>query len=296
MAEEVSPSKVLQQVAGAVPENIRPNIIIVGSVAAAYWLFKGKKSYGVRTKDIDSVISPHVEAVDKGKAIAEKLLAEGWTPRTEGDFGKPGNAATPDDRLPALRLWPPNTKDWFFELLTEPASDDQAERAFTRFIVHGTDHYGLPSFRYTGIATFEAEQTVFGIRCALPEMMVLANMLEHPEIRSDKVKGTEIKRSNKDLGRVLAIARLSAEQQMATWPVRWRRSLVARFPATRQELASRAGDGLRELIESPGDLQQSADTCNAGLLAHNSVTASELAQTAKRVLALVQQIAVERLT
>ncbi|MBS0188440.1 MAG: hypothetical protein JSS51_10245 [Planctomycetes bacterium] len=293
MAEEVSPSKVLKQVGGAVPEGIRPNIIIIGSVAAAYWLFRGKQSYGVRTKDIDSVISPRVEAVDKGRAIAEKLLGEGWTPRTEGDFGKPGDASTPVKQLPALRLWPPHSKDWFFELLTEPAGDDQAERVFTRFVVNGTDHYGLPSFRYTGVATFEAGETEFGIRCAIPEMMALANLLEHPEIKPDRVKGTDIKRSNKDLGRVLAIARLSVERQIEIWTERWRRALEARFPERRQELAARAGNGLRELIDSPGDLQQAADTCNAGLLAQSPVTADQLGQTARRVLVLLQQIAVK---
>ncbi len=44
-------------------------------------------------------------------------------------------------------------------------------------------------------------------------MMALANMLEHPKIKSDTMsgllQGRTIKRSNKDLGRVLAIAYLS---------------------------------------------------------------------------------------
>jgi len=290
MADEVSPTRVLRQVASAVPEEMKPNIIVIGSLAAAYWLFKGDKSYGVRTKDIDSVISPYVQAVDKGRAIAEKLLAEGWSPRTEGDFGKPGGAGTPEDKLPALRLFPPGEQSWFFELLTEPASDEQTERTFTRFVVNGTDHYGLPSFPFTGIVAFEAGGTESGIRCALPEMMALANMLEHQQIKPEKVKGTDTKRSNKDLGRVLAIASVSKESNMERWPERWRRGLTARFPKKAGDLAARAGDGIRALIGSEGDLYQAAESCNAGLLARKPTTPERLREIGSRVLMLTEEL------
>jgi len=39
-AKEVSPRKVLAEVAAAVPPDVHPNIIIIGSLAAAYWLFR----------------------------------------------------------------------------------------------------------------------------------------------------------------------------------------------------------------------------------------------------------------
>src|SRR5207249_9663095 len=51
--------------------------------------------------------------------------------------------------------------------------------------------------------------TDFAIFIARPEMMALAHLLEHPVIgtqtMSTKIGGQILKRSNKDLGRVLAI-------------------------------------------------------------------------------------------
>lgn len=48
-AKEVSPRKVLQQVAQAVPEEVRPNMIIIGSLAAAHHLFRDNDKIVVRT-------------------------------------------------------------------------------------------------------------------------------------------------------------------------------------------------------------------------------------------------------
>lgn len=100
-------------------------------LAAAYWIFRKDESFGVRTKDVDCVLSAYVAAVDKGRAVAGALLAAGWTPQDDGVFAKRGTADTPDARLPAVRLYPPECRDWFIELLTEPASEDQTERGPT---------------------------------------------------------------------------------------------------------------------------------------------------------------------
>jgi len=61
---EISPRKVLAEVAAAVPSDIHQNIIIIGSLAAAYGLFHGDDAFGARTKEIDCVLSPHLSAVD----------------------------------------------------------------------------------------------------------------------------------------------------------------------------------------------------------------------------------------
>jgi len=51
---------VLAEVAKAIPRDVHPNIIIIGSLAAGYGLFRRGENSGVRTKDVDCVLSPHL--------------------------------------------------------------------------------------------------------------------------------------------------------------------------------------------------------------------------------------------
>ena len=289
-ATAVSPAEAIARVATAVPKAIRGNIIIIGSLAAGYQLLRGEPEHQVRTKDVDCVIAPLVAAVQKAPQLTEALLAHGWTPRGAGEHSTPGNAGTPLNELPAVRLYPPGSTDWFIELLTVPQSETERGKSWTRIALKNGEHYGLPSFPFTELATWAADRTEFGIACARPEMMALANLLEHPAIRPETISGAlfvdhEIKRSNKDLGRALAIAHLTPADDLDEWPQLWRAGLQACFPATWRDLAARAGDGVRALLVSPGDLQEAVFTCNNGLLANRNVEAEALRVTGERLLA-----------
>ncbi len=268
---DVPAREVIRQIAAAMPEDCRGNIVLVGSLAAAYQLFRDDVMLHVRTKDADCVISPRVTAADRGKKVAERLLRAGWTHRTEGAFGEPGRAETATERLPLIRLHPPGMREWFIELLTvrDPASGEWA-----RIEALG-GHYALRAFEFSPLLTFEPDETEFGIRCARPAMMVLANLLEHPEIRPERmsglIAGRAIRRSNKDLGRVLAIAILSGEERTERWVGEWERALRACFPDRWAALGARCGNGLRALLASPDDREEAVWACELGLLEYGGV-------------------------
>jgi len=280
---DVHPRIVFEQVARAIPPKLHAHIIVIGSLAAAYWFAEHEPAYVVHTKDIDSVVSPRIDAVDKGQTIAQALLDAGWTSRSEGAFGTPGTQETPEGDLPAIRLYPPNERGWFLELLTEPESELQRERRWQR-VVLPSGHHALPSFQFTSVATHGARATDSGIRAAIPAMMALANLLEHPEIRENRIGGTTMKRSNKDLGRVLSLARLSRDAEVDEWPGLWLAGLRATFPTRWGELAPRVGQGIVALLASPEDLQQATDNANNALLAARKATPEQMRATGERLL------------
>ena len=137
-SNEVSPRQVFAEVAAAVPPDVHPNIIIIGSLAAAFRLIQGDDTFGVRTKDIDCVLSPHVSAVEKGRIVAERLIAAHWQPRSEGEFGRPGTKSTPADKLPAVRLYPPTAINGLSNCLPN-------RRARSRPIKYGRPYHWHPA-------------------------------------------------------------------------------------------------------------------------------------------------------
>ena len=110
-------------------------------------------------------------------------------------------------------------------------------------------YFGLPSFEFLSVAAYKPLDTEFGIRYSRPVMMALANLLSHrviaPDTMSTMIEDRAIKRSNKDLGRVLALARFSGDAEIGEWPEQWLEALTVCFPTRWRDLALTAADAMR---------------------------------------------------
>lgn len=294
MMDSLAPGAVLKQVAEALPTACREQVIIIGSLAAAYHFFGTDTGKELRTKDVDCMLVPHAKAVAVAREVAEQLLAAKWTLRTDDPpWAKPGTADQADEDLPLVRLNPPANTAWFIELMGVPAEANNGlpAKAYERLTTKIGD-FALCSFGFLGLAEWKPHDTPFGVRTASPEMMALANLLHHPEIRPEIMSGggfgsNPVKRSNKDLGRVLALAHLTRPGELEAWSGRWMEALTAKYPSRARALALVAGSGLRQLLLSEEDMDQAILTCNLGLLSSMEVTRDMLAGTGQRVLAEV---------
>lgn len=283
----LAPRAVLAHVARQVPEECRANLVVVGSLAAAYQILGERGRGTVRTKDIDCLLVPRVAALRVGTSVAEALLAAGWRHRAEGRHGRPGTRATPDDDLPVIRLDPPDTTGWYLELLSVLEAGDPRDRAFERVVLGDGGHYALASFRHLDVAAHQPIATPEGLRCARLAMLVLSNLLRNPALRPDRMlAGGEPgpRRSNKDLGRVLSIARLVGREGVEEWPAAWEDALRTYYAEHWPELAARAGDGIRALLASEGDLREALEISRLGLLAQVPMTSDAFRIVAERLL------------
>lgn len=286
----ISPAAVLLEIAAAIPERTKPNLILIGSLAVGYHYFGHGDGMAVRTKDADCLLVPHIAAVEVGRAITVDLMNAGWEMRADPDFGRPGTPGTDVESLPVVRLHPPGGADWFIELLTEPESPDERKMKLHRMSTPRGD-FALPSFGYLALASFMPKVTDFGIRVARPQMMALANLLEHPSIEGATMSRgfagrADNKRANKDLGRVVAIAQLETrddEDALLGWPQLWKGALREKYGFDWRDLARRAGDGMRRLLASPEDMEQAHFTCCMGLLAERPPTYEAFVITGRRL-------------
>ena len=282
---ELRPSVALARLAQALPPSVRENVTVIGSVAAGFHFESENAPTEVRTKDIDCVLAPYLKAVGAGTQIAAELIAHGWRPSLERP---PGNAVTPDNELPVIRLYPPTGEDWFVELLGVPLAPGVPGTSWSRISLKSGD-FGLPSFPYLGIATHRPTVTDWGISCGRVEMMALAHLLEHPELTpqliSKQIDDRKIKRCNKDLGRVLALAYLTPEREMESWPTQWIEALQSVLGAGWQEAANRVPHGVRALLESSEELEQAWFANNVGLLAGRGVSLEATGVAGERLMA-----------
>lgn len=245
----------------------------------------------IRTKDADCLLFPRQHAIESGISITDTLIESGWRYAREISGREPGDSNTPDHELPAVRLWPPDSSRWFIELLTDPDASVQQGKHWLRISTKHGD-FGLCSFRFLALLRHQPEPTDAGIRMARPEMMALANLLSHPTIGPEKMSAgfagrAKIKRSNKDLGRVLAIAYLAMredENALLNWTSFWAEALQSIFPAEAPALAMAAGSGIRELLDSDEDLAQAHFTCANGLLSSVDLTLEQLRIIGLRLL------------
>ena len=293
MDKPLSPKAVLRQISEAMPDKCRKSVVIVGSLAAGYYYFGNDSDRSLRTKDADCMISPHAMAAGIAKDLTEDLINAGWQIRKDSIWGSPGTPETPENALPLVRLHPPEQTEWFLELLGSPSDETRgnAGRHFER-IETSRGHFALCSFDFLRLVECGPISTEFEIQIARPEMMALANLLHHPEIGSEligtPISGRTIRRSNKDLGRVLALAYLQATKSLADlegWPRQWHNALAEKYQNDISGFVMNTGNGLRMLLENEDCLEEALWTCNNGLLSSNALIASEFKATGKRFIA-----------
>lgn len=293
----VDPRALFQRLARELPPELLGRVFVVGSLAAACYHTVRLKSGGVKTKDADLVLHPAGDETP-ARDIARLLLARGWRHRRLGGF-EPGTHETPADKLPAIRLYPPEHEDYFIELLILPSGEQPGAKTWLHVELE-EGYFGLPSFEFLAVTAVDRCRLDDTLDYARPSMMALANLLSHPELDNDPpmttpIAGRDIHRSSKDLGRVLALTWLEPRDEVDQWPSRWELALRTCFPSRWRELAARVGDGLRALLEDVDRFDEAWHCCNDGLLSGHGVTHDQLRATADQlmidVLALVEQLA-----
>lgn len=256
---------------------------MVGSLAAAYHFRVELQRQGVNTKDADLVVHPAGDTLSCA-GMAERLLDRGWQRHPDCYAAR---FPDPADALRAIRLYPPDSTDYFVEFLNLPEVGQREIQKWVPVEVAG-GWYGLPTFRFQGLSAHGRLRSEQGLEYASPAMMALPNLLCHPIVRPDRMSqpigGRKILRSPRDLGRVLAIAQLSTREEVEAWLDRWLQGLKACFPDEWRELARSAGNGLRELLDREEVLEEALHTCEVGLLRGRGVTLANLAAIGEQVV------------
>jgi hypothetical protein len=285
MAELLDPEFLFSSLAKTIPQKLHQHMIMVGSLATAYQFRKKLAQPAVNTKDADVVIHPAGDVGSVAK-IAETLLAAGWKRRSDC-------RAVPDpsavDKKSVIRLNPPGSNAYYFELLALPPEEQSASVEW-RPVQLSDGWYAAPSFRFLRLILNDPQLSNSGLKYGLPAMLALSNLLSHQSARSrlisNLVEGREVMRSAKDLGRVLAIAFLTGRDATEQWVARWSDALRKYFPKSHSGLMKDAGLGLEEMLRSGNEdaLDEAHWTCINGLLAGKAFTIEQLRATGERLM------------
>ncbi len=288
---ELDAGALLRNVSEHVPPALRANVVVIGSIAAA-WAFRDVSgTHSVATKDIDLLLRPAIDAIGTAEALGQELLGEGWQPQYPNGI-HPGNAETPDDRLPALRLSPPGDTDgWFVELLAEPPAGQATRKHWRRFRTPLGD-FGLPSFRYMRVAVHGARETGHGLRVASPASMALAHLLEHSVPDRTPISGLSgtPPRFTKDVGRAISLWWLAREQSPLAdeqWLIEWREALATLYPARADDMKSAARDGLASVADC---LREAHAVALNGVLAPHGTVFEAWRRAYTSLHALIEQV------
>lgn len=240
------------------------------------------------------MFSPHSKAIAAASNVADQLIEGDWNLRDGPEWNRPGSQGDDENDLPMVRLQPPGetAAPWFLELLSAPpVFMPDAPLKTLRRVQTRLGHFAICSFAFLALTEWNPLETEHGVRIALPEMMALANLLHHPTIANTLIAGSDWKRSNKDLGRVLTLAYLTVQRDRRdgttvfdTWAERMWLALKDKFGDHAPHLAVRAGDGMRSLLASSADLDQALRIANLGLLASMEVSQQALRATGTRFM------------
>ena len=275
---DLEPRSIMTDLASALPRDLAAGAYVAGSLAAGFHFEGHLQRREMRTKDADIV----VHAVGAHEALGRRtgeLLSQGWSWNLSKKF-EPGSPETDVEELPFIRLFPPGMKNFFIEFLGHPGIGQREAKAFGRVIVGGI-HYAVPRFRFMGLTSWNLRDSGLGLKYADPAMMCLANLLSHPELGTIRMEtdigGRPCLRSAKDLGRVLAIARLTPRMQRVAWVELWEGALRHWFPEGWRQLGETVMSGIDALLGDPSALGEAHHTAaHLGLLPGLHVTLENL--------------------
>ena len=283
---QLDPRAIFALIAAQVPNDLHDHLLIIGSLAAAYHYRERLLVDTVNTKDADVVVQP-AGALDECRIIATRLLDAGWERRRGCVPAKTSDAV---DGHHVIRLHPPGTDLYFVELLAFPDDQQQVPKQWIP-IELADGWYALPAFQHLRLVALEQRTSEEGVHYAAPEMMALSNLLAHPTIEekkriTDPIDGRKLLRSAKDLGRVLALARLADRADVEAWPAIWEKALRAKYPETEVPgLGARAGDGIRALLSHREAFEDAHFAVDVGLLRGHAVSVDQLRAIAEQLLA-----------